>query len=89
MSLEAPEKMAQRVRSVTMAASGETLTLLLAVAIEADREHIAAKCEEWEGKAQREADAHPDHDRSMYCDGQASAFRAAAAMLRASVARAP
>src|SRR5262249_12132221 len=49
--------------------------------VRTDREHIAKWCLQKAGAAEREAAAHPDQARVARCEGQASAFKALAALL--------
>jgi hypothetical protein len=51
-------------------------------AIEEYRGEVVKFCEQKAMSAQSEGLCHPDVLRSMYCDGQASAFKALAAILR-------
>lgn len=97
-SVGAPETPEQVAAPRCPRASKRVLDLVMD-AIRADREQIAAWCEAKAAEAQREADAHGrmvtgEHgrelsdvshsERAMYCEGQASAIRAIAAILKGS-----
>lgn len=63
------------------ALTGSTARDVSAKIVHARDRHTAAKCRDLAGAAEREASRHADTARVDYCDGQASAFRAMAALL--------
>lgn len=65
------------------ALTGSAARDVAAKIVHARDKHNAAKCRDLAGAAEREASRHADTARVDYCDGQASAFRAMAALLEA------
>lgn len=102
--IETPASMARRVALAYPSPSipTEVRGYYAMMGIDADREQIAAWCEEHAGAADREAEAHEEQviispppadvetceandshrDRARHCEGQASALRALAAILK-------
>lgn len=98
IGLETPEAMAERLAGNGAGPTSIAMRGVLAEAIRARDEQIAAWCDERAAEAQREAEAHAAQmhptmaggdaaakmRRIERCEGQAAAFRAVAAKLRGS-----